>query len=600
MGKYQHIAQLGLAVILFLSTPAAYSQGTKQLPNILLILADDMGINDLGRINHGETRTPNLDQLAASGISFSRHYTESSCSPSRAALLTGMNPARVGFHPTGLGLPNDITTLPEFLRQQGYHTALFGKWHVGELLSYDGPDKHGFDEWFGMLSHFYLAGVQRNGHLIGQGPVYIDPWLQLNGAAPTQYKGHIDDLLTERVVKTIAEKSAKPWFIYAPFLSPHTPTIPNKEFAAKYPDTPNGRYRAVVEQLDNNIGRVLKQVEASGLADNTIVIFVSDNGGTGSAFPSNAPLSGKKATYAEGGIRTPLIVHWPKHWSGGKRVDDVKYIADIYPTLVKALGLKADAHLDGEDLFKQRKKPLFWYSQNLWEDSYSVLSANGEWRLQGSNTSTELFRYADKLALPEATQNPTMQAKLVQEYISWRDAATRLPNSSQPNVRSNSKAIANAFRPTFSLGLSFSLPAAPSDKPVQLVSNKQFDLSYAAGEFILTLDSHTLKYPYQLHRQCNSIYLNFNITQDNTIFYGQGVSAVDLYVNDNKPIAGNLKTDRINSDNFSLLTLRDFNTQPRGVIAERSITMSTRFLTQPELAPALDALNRDYCPHPKH
>lgn len=564
-------------------------------PNVLLILADDMGVNDLGHINHDQTHTPNLDRLAAQGISFSRHYTDSSCSPSRVALLTGMNPARTGFHPTGLALPDDIVTLPELLRRNGYHTAMFGKWHAGDLVAGDGPDKHGFDQWFGMLAHFYLSGAMLNGHLVGRTPVYMNPWLQLDGGAPKQYEGHIDDLLTAHAIEAIGKKSKQPWFIYVPFLSPHTPTVPNAAFAAKYPDTPEGRYRAVIEQLDSNIGALLQQVKEAGAADNTIVVFVSDNGGTGSAFPSNAPFDGSKATYAEGGIRTPLIVYWPRHWTGGKRIDDVKYIADIYPTLAKALRLKTDGGLDGVDLFKRRTQPLFWYSQNLLVESYSALSADGKWRMHGANGTFGLVRYAADLQSPESTDNEAMREKLKQEYLQWRDTTTRLPGFGAPAADSRSLAVANLFRPTASVGFSFSLPAMQGGESVPLVSNKQFDLSYAAGEFVLKMDAATLRFPYRPTRACNALYMNLVINQDDSIFYHEGISWVDLYVNDDQPINGKFKIDRIDSRNFSLLSPTDFHTQPGGPIAARSVAVATRLLTKPEIAPALDALNRSYC-----
>lgn len=609
-------ARIGLALFVLLSISTTYCHGQNQRPNILLILADDMGVNDLGYVNQNKTRTPNIDQLARQGISFSRHYSDSSCSPSRAALLTGMNPARVGFHPAGLTLPEDIVTLPEFLRRQGYHTALFGKWHVGDLLVGDGPDKHGFDEWFGMLSHFYLAGVTQDGRTLGRQPVYIDPWLQKDGAAAVQHKGHIDDLLTAEVVAAIAKKSDKPWFIYVPFLAPHTPSTPSKEFADKYPNTPDGRYRALIEQLDTNIGTILKQLNSSGLTDNTIVIFASDNGGTGDVFPSNSPFVGAKATYGEGGIRTPLIVHWPKHWYGGTQVDDVKYIADIYPTLANALGVKAKTQLDGVDLFKHRDKPLFWYNHSIWGEAYSMLSANGEWRLLGDSKTSELLHYTNSRMDPETRQNPAMLARLSQEYLKWRNAITLLPNDGQGG---KSKFVASPFRSNMSLGFSFSLPsalitpsetprqetsvprAASAEKPVALIANKQFDLSYSAGEFILNLDSKVaLRFPYPLHKPCNSVYLNFNIAQDNTPFYMRELTLVKLYVNDSPPISQGFKIERMNSGNFAPLTMGDFNIQPRGPVAGRSVAISSRLLTDAEVAQSSAALDRHYCGKPNH
>lgn len=592
MNIVRRFARIAAALALSLALPT-HADTPRPRPNILLIAADDMGINDLGHVNGGRTQTPSLDRLAAGGIAFSRHYTDSSCSPSRAALLTGLNPTRVGFHPNGLALPDDIVTLPEFLRQHGYRTALFGKWHVGELLSDDSPSRHGFDEWFGMLSHFYLSGTRRNGHLVGERPVYVDPWLQRDDGPPLRYQGHIDALLTERVLADITRPSDKPWFIYVPFLSPHTPTVPEPAFAAKYPDTPEGRYRAVIEQLDSHVGAILKKVADAGQADNTIVIFVSDNGGTGTAFPSNAPLSGEKASYSEGGIRTPLIVSWPGHWTGGRRVDDVKYIADIYPTLVDALGLAPPTPLDGENLFAPRTRPLFWYSQNLWNDSYSVLAADGEWRLQGTATTAELLHYAAGATTPQVADDPAQQARLQREFIDWRNSVTLLPNFGRAPVDSGSKTIPNPFRPTLGIGLAFSLPGRAGLHQVPLIENSQLRFGYSAGRFTLDLDGIVLHFPYRLNRTCNTVYLNFNVSQDNTIFYGN--SLVELYVNDDKRIAQEFKIDRLNSAHFSLLKAGDFRTQPRGPVVADSVSVSSRFLTQPEIAPALAALQRTYC-----
>ncbi len=573
-----------------------YCYGAETRPNVLLILADDMGYNDIGFINHQQTVTPTLDKLAADGVLFSRHYTESSCSPSRVALLTGMYPAKLGFHPEGLALPNNIVTLPQLLKNNGYRTYLFGKWHAGDLISEASPDQHGFEHWFGTLSHFYLAGTTRNGHPVANTPTYLNPWLQSESSAPQQYQGHIDDLLTAKAIDIIHQKANAPWFIYAPFLSPHTPTIPNDKFRTKYPDTPNGRYRAVIEQLDSNIATLLTAVEGSGARDNTIVVFVSDNGATGKYFPSNAPFDGSKASYDEGGIRTPLIVYWPKHWQGGKQIQDPKYIADIYPTIAQALGLKVPSDVDGENIFKPRKAPIYWYSQSPLKDTFSALSTDGRWRLLGDGDSARLLYYPDISGPPTPKDNPAVQASLLQKFLAWRNAATTMIGDGQRPLGNASKAIAAPFRPTFSLGFSFLKPSLGDQSTIQLIDNRQLKLVYALGEFVLTLDSTTVKIPYQLTAQCNSIYLNFAVSQDNTIFYGDGKSTLNLYVNGSQANKGEFKIDRINEKNFSELKLVDFIAQPRGQIFGSSIGIASRLFLNDEIEQRLIAQTQKYCP----
>lgn len=554
-----------------------------------------MGYNDPGFVNHQQTSTPTLDKLAANGVSFSRHYTDSSCSPSRAALLSGINPARLGFHPEGLALPKQIVTLPQLLKNNGYRTYLFGKWHAGDLIGDASPEKHGFDHWFGMLSHFYLKGNTHNGHLVASTPTYVDPWLQSDSTPLKQYHGSIDDLLTAKAIDTIRHQSDQPWFIYVPFFSPHTPTIPNDTFRAKYPDTPNGRYRAVLEQLDSNIAALLAAVDDAGEHDDTLVVFVSDNGATGKYFPSNEPFSGSKASYDEGGIRTPLIVYWPKHWQGGRQVNEPKYIADIYPTIAQALGLKIPHPIDGENIFGKRKSPLYWYSQSAFSDSFSTLSADGRWRLAGEGNTLQLLHYPDPLGPPQPGQNAAMQAKLLGQFIAWRDLATTLVRDGKPLAKNGSESIATPFRPTFSLGFSFVAPPPSEPGPVVLIDNRQLRLSYGAGVFNLDVDDAKLTIPYQLSGRCNSVYLNFAVAQDNTIFYGNGRSTITLYVNNNPPNTAAFKIDRINDRNFAPLALADFMTQPGGPVIRDSIDIASRMLSGDEVQRLLARQAGKYC-----
>lgn len=339
---------LGL-ILAFLSTCAVASESSS--PNILLILADDMGINDIGSWGDGVAPTPTLDQLSKKSIRFRRHYADSSCSVSRAALLTGRAPVNIGFEPDGLGLSPDLATLPRSLQALGYRTVHIGKWHVGEGIEYPGtwPLRQGFDHWFGMYSHFVLRGPDARGNWTRQAPTYNDPWLQEDAHPAKHYKGNLDDLLTARAVRVIEHSSGnQPWFLNLWLLAPHHPFEPSEAFRQQYADTEQGRYMALLNQLDSNVGRVLRALERSGQADNTIVVFASDNGSPNFARDSNWPLQGTKATYHEGGVRVPMLIRLPGHAGGD--ITAVTQVTDLYPTLLAMVGGSVPADLDGTDL----------------------------------------------------------------------------------------------------------------------------------------------------------------------------------------------------------------------------------------------------------
>lgn len=319
-------------------------------PNILLILADDLGNNDIASWGDGTAPTPTLDKLSKQSIRFRHHYTDSTCSVSRAALLTGRAPVSIGFEPDGLGLSPDMDTLPKSLKSLGYHTHHVGKWHVGEAIESRDiwPDKQGFDDWFGMLNHFVLQGPDAQGKLIRRGPTYYNPWLQENNAPPRQYSGHLDDLLTQRAVDLIKQANKnKPWFINLWLLAPHHPIEPADSFKRRFPDTPEGRYKALLSQLDRNVARVLMALEASGQTANTVVVLGSDNGSPNTS--SNYPYKGVKASYLEGGVRAPLMIRWPGHRYNAD-IQAITQITDIYPTLIRMAQGNTPNDIDGTDL----------------------------------------------------------------------------------------------------------------------------------------------------------------------------------------------------------------------------------------------------------
>lgn len=432
------------------SVHALDASTASQKPNILLLLADDLGYND-SAIYHdvyqqrAVASMPALEAFAATGVRFTRFYTESTCSASRVALLTGQYPARQGFMPVGRGISPDALTLADYLKSQGYRTHHTGKWHVGEVNVEAFPTRQGFDSSFGFLGQWYLRGPDAKGQPRLKPPTYHDPWLYHVVAPddtykPVHHKGHLEDLLTQHTVKLIRQETQghKPWFIYHAFYAPHTPLEPSPAFAAQFPATPEGQYLAMLAQLDDNLAKIFHALKESGQWDNTIIIFASDNGSPEKFAASNAPFEGGKAEYEEGGIRTPFMIKWDatRHAVGSRH--DVVSMIDIFPSLVKAItgDSKLASGLDGEALLQgngvtQRQHPLYFLSFG----SLSVLSVDGRWRLfkaweNGAYTDEHLYRYS-KDYLPVVHQpgildrltgnSARLSQTLFDGFLAWRD-----------------------------------------------------------------------------------------------------------------------------------------------------------------------------------
>lgn len=332
---------------LLLVAGAVQAQSKKEIPaskpNIVYIFLDDAGVTDFGAYGNTVIRTPNIDQLGKSGITFNQHYSAASnCSPSRAALLTGRYQVRHGLndvlHPTtqtGID-PNEIT-LAEALKGQGYSTGIIGKWHLGTVKQHL-PLQNGFDSYFGIPYSNDMTPVfyYRNNDTV---------------------KGIIDQRFitrtyTEEAISYIKTNKDKPFFLYLAHNMPHVPLFASPEFVQ---NSKSGLYGAVIEEIDWSVGKITKTLEELGLDKNTIVIFSSDNGpwsikedngGTSGA------LRGEKATWFEGGFRVPLLVKWPGHIKAGSFYNNISSQLDWFPTLVKAAGgsLAKGVAYDGEDI----------------------------------------------------------------------------------------------------------------------------------------------------------------------------------------------------------------------------------------------------------
>ena len=323
-----------LAASMFASLAVCHGATAAQAkqPNILLIITDDQGYGDFSIHGNTHLQTPHIDKLGTESVRFDRFYVNSFCAPTRAALLTGRWPLRTGCY----GVTHNAeamrlseVTLAKALGGGGYRSACIGKWHNGEQYPFT-PMGQGFDEAFGF----------NNGHWNN----YFDPVL-LRGAQPEQTKGYITDVLTDEAMRFITANKARPFFCYLAYNAPHSPyQVPDRyfeKFKAKGFDNTAAAYYGMCENLDDNVGRLLALLEAEHLADNTILLFLTDNGGTVGVKTYNAGMRGGKTSVHEGGTRVPLFMRWPAaKWQPHLAAPIVSHI-DLFPTLLDLSGVKA-------------------------------------------------------------------------------------------------------------------------------------------------------------------------------------------------------------------------------------------------------------------
>lgn len=402
--------------------------------NLLLIVVDDLGFNDLAiNNNNPNIHTPNMDDIAKQGMRFTRHYAAQVCSPARAALLTGFDPERLGFFPNASGISSDIITMPEYLQSKGYTTWHIGKWHLGDKQRSAWPDQQGFDHWFGFLNQWRLAGVKEQDNVVFSKPTYLNPYLQGDREPGKNFPGHLENILTEKALSTLSElgESNKPWFLNLWYYAPHAPIVPDEHHASLYPDTDAGRYRALVHQLDHNIGRITAQLKQLGMAEDTILVVVSDNGGTTKQIGNNLPYNGRKATITEGGLRTPLLIRWANAALNEQVVDNIITIEDLYPTLMEALEIPISTPLDGVSYFKSLSRTAPFPTRNLFWDlgskarAYGALSADGRWRLYqpepfyGAVVAQKLYDLELDPSSYTAVDSPAQQSNLQSAFVEW-------------------------------------------------------------------------------------------------------------------------------------------------------------------------------------
>lgn len=362
-------------------------------PNIVLILADDMGWNDVGYHNF-EIKTPNIDGLVKESLELNRFYTYFNCTPTRAGLLTGLYPGRLGLSGKVIspkmigGLEPDIENIAEALEKIGYEQrACIGKWHLGHSSKKYHPLNQGF-------SYFY-------GHYGGQVDYFKHTragQLDWHRDFDTNFQeGYSTDLISNEAAKFILEsKKDAPFFLYVPYNAPHTPLQAKKEDIAKtkfqpienydsqeYKNLSNSEkrelYKAVVHSMDQGIGEILKAIESKGIEQETMVIFLSDNGGYNEAGASNKPFRGEKGEFYEGGIRVPACIKYPKEIKQAGQVNALTSFIDLYPTILDVTGKNINS-LDGISL-----RPLFENPKADLNRAYYYVGRNaiikGKWKL---------------------------------------------------------------------------------------------------------------------------------------------------------------------------------------------------------------------------
>ncbi len=334
---------------------------SEKKPNIIFIMADDLGYADLGCYGQKVIKTPHIDALASEGLRFTDCYAGSTvCAPSRSVLLTGLHTGHTRVRGnfgiggvTGLGgkdgrisLKKEDVTIAEVLKQVGYTTGMTGKWGLGEPNTSGEPNSQGFDEWFGYLNQrrahtYYPTFIWRNRERV-----------DLKGNAGGKQTEYTHDMFAAFALEFIRENKHKPFFLYLPYCVPHSHyEIPNTDPYTDKPWTKNEKiHAAMVTRLDQNIGQMMSLLKELKLDDHTIVFFCSDNGAAkrwDGRFDSSGLLRGHKRDMYEGGIRTPMIVRWPGHVEAGSENDLPWYFADVLPTLADIAGTKAPADIDG-------------------------------------------------------------------------------------------------------------------------------------------------------------------------------------------------------------------------------------------------------------
>lgn len=431
-------------------------QAADRAPNVIFILADDLGYTDVACFGSKYYETPNIDKLASQGMKLTRHHHCQNCQPTRAALMTGQYAPRTGIYTVGgIGrfewesrplrpvdnaenLPLEKITIAQTMKKAGYATGMFGKWHLGQNGEYH-PGQRGFDEAIvSMGKHFDFATQPKTEYPKGE---------------------YLADFLTNKAVDFIQRHKDAPFFLYLPHFGVHSPYQAKPELIAKFKDKPgvgghnNPTYAAMIASVDESVGRVMATLDELKLADNTVLIFSSDNGGVGGYTregikkggdtTDNAPLRSGKGSLYEGGTRVPFIVRWPGVTKAGSTCDVPTIHVDLYPTFAEIgkAALPEGQTLDGESLVpllrdsaaSLKREAIYQHfpgylgaGENTWRTTPVGLIEVGDWKLMEyfEDGRLELYNLKDDIGEQKnlATENPEKTKELHAKMLAWRES----------------------------------------------------------------------------------------------------------------------------------------------------------------------------------
>lgn len=454
---------------LLISTLLLSFANAAEKPNIVFILADDLGYTDLACFGSQYYETPNIDKLAARGMKLTNHHHHQNCQPTRAALMSGQYAPRTGVYTVGgidrfdwssrplrpvdnvTSLPIEKVTIAQSLKKAGYATGMFGKWHLGQKDEYH-PGKRGFDEAIESSGVHYKFKT--------------DP--------PVDYPEgqYLADFLTDKAVDFIQRHKAQPFFLYLPHYGVHSPHQAKPELIAKFKDKAgvgghnNPTYAAMIASVDESVGRVVAELEKQGVADNTVIIFASDNGGVGGYqreglkkggdITDNAPLRSGKGSLYEGGTRVPFIIHWPGVTQSGSSSNVPTIHVDVYPTLLEIASAPAPENqpLDGESLaplFRNaqaslKREAIFQHfpgylgaGENTWRTTPVGLIQAGPWKLMEffEDHHLELYNLSEDIGETKnlASEMPEKANELHAKMLAWRESVgAKMPEANTPST----------------------------------------------------------------------------------------------------------------------------------------------------------------------
>jgi arylsulfatase A-like enzyme len=431
MKAYRSISAilLVLALLIFGSANKTRKEPEDKLPtskpNIIIILLDDAGYADFGFMGSKDLHTPNIDKLAAQSVRFTdAHVSASVCAPSRAGLLTGKYQQRFGYECNEgdgyTGMDTLQVLMPFYLRKNGYKTAAFGKWHLG-FKPQQHPLQMGFDDYFGFLSgsRSYFYQPDKDDRKGAKNAL-------LNNYSPVKFEGYLTDVLGDKAANYIKENKDHPFFMYWAPNAVHTPMEADTEDLKKFSNHPRQLLAAMTFALDRSVGKLVQALKDEGIFDNTLIFFLSDNGGAHSNQSRNGPLKGFKGNEYEGGHRVPFFVSWPAKTGKGKIYNGLSSSLDIYPTVLAAGGIvpKATYGLDGVNLipYLTAEKKGNPHQQLVWrKDAAAAIRFNEYKLLRVDGLGHRLYNLSADPGETNDLQNkqPALFKRLKQNLASW-------------------------------------------------------------------------------------------------------------------------------------------------------------------------------------